>query len=102
MEQQAEKLAALGKLAGNLAHELNNPASAAQRSAASLFTELRAYGDKKYKLGSVCSMPETRDRFQYWLNRTREKWPSTCKPRGSHRRRSAGRRRPRGRRPALA
>ena len=72
MEQQAEKLAALGKLAGNLAHELNNPASAAQRSAASLFSELRAYGDKKYKLGAVCSMPETRDKFQSWLNQTRE------------------------------
>ena len=33
MEQQSEKLNALGKLAGNLAHELNNPASAAQRAA---------------------------------------------------------------------
>ena len=41
MEQQAEKLTALGKLAGNLSHELNNPASAAQRSAASLYGQLR-------------------------------------------------------------
>ena len=82
MEQQAEKLSALGKLAGNLAHELNNPASAAQRSAASLFAELRAYGDKKYKLGAVCSMPETRDRFQAWLNRTREEMAQYENPRG--------------------
>ncbi len=36
IEQQAEKLGALGKLAGNLAHELNNPASAAQSAASSL------------------------------------------------------------------
>src|ERR1700723_3330676 len=54
IEQQSEKLNALGKLAANLSHELNNPASAAQRCAASLFGELREYGDQKYRLGNLC------------------------------------------------
>ena len=71
MEQQAEKLGALGKLAANLAHELNNPASAAQRSAASLFGELREYGDRKYALGALCVSNDTAVRLQEWLNRTR-------------------------------
>jgi signal transduction histidine kinase len=54
MEQQTEKLTALGKLAGNLAHELNNPASAAQRAASGLLDELHVYGHEKYRLGSLC------------------------------------------------
>ena len=37
---QAEKLLALGKLAANLSHELNNPASAAQRAAHSLSSKI--------------------------------------------------------------
>lgn len=83
MEQQAEKLAALGKLAGNLAHELNNPASAAQRSAASLFGELREFGERKYKLGCVCTIAETRDRYTEWVKRVRAEMADSLGPNGA-------------------
>ena len=66
MEQQTEKLMALGKLAANLAHELNNPASAAQRAAGGLLAELRVYGHEKYKLGSLCIDEEKLQKIWEW------------------------------------
>ena len=40
LEQQRERMAALGRLSAGLAHELNNPAAAVRRSAASLSEQL--------------------------------------------------------------
>src|SRR6185437_2293001 len=66
IEQQAEKLAALGKLAGNLAHELNNPASAAQRAASSLVTELRANRSNRFRLVNLCLNEEQIHAVEDW------------------------------------
>ncbi|HEY0264604.1 MAG TPA: ATP-binding protein [Granulicella sp.] len=73
MEQQTEKLSALGKLAANLAHELNNPASAAQRSSATLFGELREYGDQKYRLGKLCLSEEESENYKNWVASARQR-----------------------------
>jgi signal transduction histidine kinase len=72
MEQQAEKLNALGKLAANLSHELNNPASAARSAANNLWTELRHYGDQKFKLGSLCFSAETKQAYGEWIKSVRD------------------------------
>jgi len=66
IEQQAEKLAALGQLAGNLSHELNNPASAAQRAAATLLTALRANRSNRIKLITLRLTEEQMEKVVAW------------------------------------
>jgi signal transduction histidine kinase len=71
MEQQSEKLSALGKLAGNLAHELNNPASAAQRAASGMLQELEIFGRERFRLGSLCFEPDHVEALRAWDNHMR-------------------------------
>jgi C4-dicarboxylate-specific signal transduction histidine kinase len=57
--QQREKLASLGTMAAGLAHELNNPASAARRAAA----HLRETTDKAYSL--LCQLSKVLSHDQW-------------------------------------
>jgi signal transduction histidine kinase len=50
-EQQRDRLASVGKLSAGLAHELNNPASAAKRAAAQLRELLKKIRDASHELG---------------------------------------------------
>jgi signal transduction histidine kinase len=51
VEQQRDRLASLGKLSAGLAHELNNPASAAKRAAGQLRQILKKIKDASHELG---------------------------------------------------
>src|SRR5690348_13444796 len=51
IEQQRDRLASLGKLSAGLAHELNNPASAAKRATGQLRDILKKIRDASLELG---------------------------------------------------
>jgi len=52
IEQQQERLASLGKLSTGLAHELNNPASAARRATSQLRDTLKRIKESSHQLGA--------------------------------------------------
>jgi signal transduction histidine kinase len=68
-DQQAEKLAALGKLAANLSHELNNPASAAQRAAQSLASTIDR-DQELCRLGRLFPSEEELSKYLEWTGKS--------------------------------
>src|SRR6202789_622257 len=82
IEQQSEKLTALGNLAAHLSHELNNPGSAAQRSAASLFGELREYGEQKYRFGNLCLSDKEIADYRAWVQSARARMSAYSRSQG--------------------
>jgi len=63
MEEQQAKLAALGKLSAGLAHELNNPASAAKRAASQLRDALQRIRDASHELGARELSPDQKKKI---------------------------------------
>jgi signal transduction histidine kinase len=71
-EEQIGKLAALSKLAANLAHELNNPASAAKSGASHLLNAAEGRpGRTAYQVGMALGTDDRLNAYLDWLSRLR-------------------------------
>src|SRR5579863_3085746 len=64
MEQQRDRLASLGKLSAGLAHELNNPASAAKRAASQLRDSLKRIKNASHELGRRALTPAQKSEIE--------------------------------------
>ena len=64
LEQQRDRLASLGKLSAGLAHELNNPASAAKRATSQLREMLKRIRDASLELGRRDLTPAQRSEIE--------------------------------------
>lgn len=64
IEQQRDRLAALGKLSAGLAHELNNPASAAKRATSQLRDILKKIKNASHELGKRDLTPDQKSEIE--------------------------------------
>jgi signal transduction histidine kinase len=64
IEQQRDRLASLGKLSAGLAHELNNPASAAKRATSQLREILTCIRDASHDLGKRDLTPSQKSEIE--------------------------------------
>ncbi len=64
IEQQRDRLASLGKLSAGLAHELNNPASAAKRATSQLRDILKRIRDASVELGRRELTPQQKSEIE--------------------------------------
>ena len=71
-EEQIGKLAAVNKLAANLAHELNNPASAAKSAASHLLSAAEGQPERAcYRIGMALGTEDRLNLYLDWLFRLR-------------------------------